>query len=130
MILCYPVIQFDSAVTHRGSQNNLIGQDAPAELVEYYSSEKQVTERTPPTFILFTNEDTGVPPENGVAFYLALRQHEIPAEMHIYQKGRHGLGLGKGNPGYETWPELCRVWLMNNGFVKPPRITFQIPFYR
>jgi len=130
MILCYPVIQFDSAVTHRGSQNNLIGSDAPAELVEYYSSEKQVTGRTPPTFILFTNEDTGVPPENGVAFYLALRQHKIPAELHIYQKGAHGLGLGKGNPGYEIWPELCRVWLMNNGFVKPPRIIFQMPFYR
>ena len=118
MILCYPVIQFDSPVTHRGSQTNLIGQDAPKELVEYYSSEKQVTDRTPPAFIFFTDEDTGVPSENGVAFYLALRKHKIPAEMHIFQKGAHGVGLAQGRPGTEHWPELCRVWLINNGFLR------------
>ena len=118
MILCYPVIRFNSTVTHRGSQNNLIGSDAPPELVEYYSSEKQVTDRTPPTFILFTDEDTVVPSENGIAFYLALRQHKIPAEMHIYQKGGHGLGLAKGHRGAEVWPDLCKAWLINNGFVK------------
>jgi len=122
MVLCYPVIQFDAAVTHRGSQNNLIGRDAPAELVEYYSSEKQVTDRTPPTFIFFTDEDTAVPPENGVAFYLALRQHKIPAEMHIFQKGAHGLGLAQGRPGVEHWPELCRAWLLNNGFIREPGV--------
>ena len=120
MILCYPVIQFNSAVTHVGSQTNLIGKDAPAELVEYYSSEKQVTDRTPPTFIFFTDEDTTVPPENGIAFYLALRQNGVPAELHIYQKGRHGVGLAKGMPGNETWPGLCLTWLRNNGFLAKP----------
>ncbi len=131
MILCYPVIQFNSSVTHVGSQVNLIGQDPPEEvveligenppekLVEYYSSEKQVTDRTPPTFIFFTDEDTVVPPENGIAFYMALRQHKVPAEMHIYQKGAHGLGLAQGRPGSELWPELCKAWLANNGFLKP-----------
>jgi acetyl esterase/lipase len=116
-ILCYPVILFNAAATHRGSQNNLIGKDAPPELVEYYSSEKQVTDKTPPTFLFSTDEDTGVPPENSVEFYLALRKHKIPAELHIYQKGRHGLGLAKGTAGTETWGELCRIWMKNNALL-------------
>ena len=116
MILCYPVIQFDASVTHKGSQENLIGKDAPAELVEYYSSEKQVTDKTPPTFIFFTDEDTVVPPENGIAFYLALRKHGVPAELHIYQKGPHGVGLAKGMTGNEIWPDICLAWLKNNNF--------------
>ncbi|MDR0390741.1 MAG: alpha/beta hydrolase [Planctomycetaceae bacterium] len=118
MILCYPVILFDSKFTHRGSQRNLIGEYAPKELIDYYSSEKHVTEKTPPTFIFFTNEDTLVPPENGVEFYLALRKCKVPAELHIYQKGRHGQGLAKNQHGNETWPELCKAWLVNNGFLK------------
>ncbi|MDR3197981.1 MAG: alpha/beta hydrolase [Planctomycetaceae bacterium] len=118
MILCYPVILFDAKFTHRGSQNNLIGADAPKELVDYYSNEKQVTEKTPPAFIFFTNEDTAVPAENGVEFYLALRKYKIPAELHIYQKGAHGLGLAKNRIGVETWSELCKAWLINNGFLK------------
>ncbi|MDR2704880.1 MAG: alpha/beta hydrolase, partial [Planctomycetaceae bacterium] len=99
MILCYPVILFDTKFTHRGSQNNLIGANAPKELVDYYSNEKQVTEKTPPTFIFFTNEDAAVPVENGVEFYLALRKYKIPAELHIYQKGGHGQGLAKKQRG-------------------------------
>jgi acetyl esterase/lipase len=118
MILCYPVVLFGSPFTHRGSQNNLIGENAPPELVEYYSNEKQVTEKTPPTFIFFTTEDTAVPVENGIQFYLALRKFKIPAELHIYQKGRHGLGLAKQMPGTGTWSELCRIWLENNGLLK------------
>ncbi|MDR2440466.1 MAG: alpha/beta hydrolase [Planctomycetaceae bacterium] len=118
MILCYPVIQFATKFTHIGSQNNLIGANAPKELIDYYSNEKHVTEKTPPTFIFFTNEDTAVPAENGIAFYLALRKHKIPAELHIYQKGAHGQGLAKNRTGNEIWPELCKAWLINNGFLK------------
>jgi acetyl esterase/lipase len=116
-ILCYPVILFDAAHSHRGSMQNLIGNNAPAELIEYYSTEKQVTAKTPPTFQFTTDEDTGVPAENSVEFYLALRRHRVPAELHIYQKGQHGLGRAKGTAGTETWSELCRIWLQNNGFL-------------
>ena len=117
-VLCYPVILFDSAYTHQGSMQNLIGKDAPQELINYYSSEKQVTDKTPPTFLFSTDEDTGVPPENCIEFYLALRKHKIPAELHVYQRGQHGLGLAKGTAGTETWAELCRIWLQNNGLVQ------------
>jgi len=116
-ILCYPVILFDSPYTHRGSMRKLIGNDAPAELIEFYSTEKQVTAKTPPTFQFTTDEDVGVPSENSIEFYLALRKHKVSAELHIYQKGQHGLGLAKGTAGSETWSELCRIWLKNNGFI-------------
>jgi acetyl esterase/lipase len=86
-------------------------------LIEYYSTEKQVTAKTPPTFQFTTDEDTAVPSENSIEFYMALRKHKIPAELHIYQKGQHGLGLAKGTVGAETWSELCRMWLKNNGFM-------------
>jgi len=116
-ILCYPVILFDTAYSHRGSMNNLIGENAPKELIDYYSNEKQVTDKTPPIFQFTTDEDKGVPAENSIEFYLALRKHKIPAELHIYQKGRHGLGLAKDTAGTATWSDLCRIWLQNNGFV-------------
>jgi len=116
-ILCYPVLLFDSPYTHRGSMQNLIGNNPSPELIEFYSTEKQVTDKTPPTFQFSTYEDTAVPPENSIEFYLALRKHKVPAELHLYQKGRHGLGLAKGTPGTETWSDLCRIWLQNTGVV-------------
>ncbi len=111
MILCYPVIMFDSEKTHRGTQQNLLGENPSKELVDSYSNEKMVTDKTPPTFIFQTDEDTPVPAENAVSFYLALRKHKVPAEMHIFQKGPHGVGLAQGQPGNEIWPELCRIWM-------------------
>jgi acetyl esterase/lipase len=116
-ILCYPVILFNRPHTHRGSMQNLLGSDPPVELIEYYSSEKQVTATTPPSFHFTTDEDTGVLSENSIEFYLALRKHKIPSELHLFQKGRHGLGLAKGTSGTETWSALCRTWLQTNGFI-------------
>jgi dipeptidyl aminopeptidase/acylaminoacyl peptidase len=110
-VLCYPVIAFDQPYTHRGSQNNLIGADAPKELVASLSNERQVTEATPPMFLWHTTEDTGVPPQNSAVFYLACVEHKVPAELHIFEKGQHGVGLGKGIAGTEEWPKLCEAWL-------------------
>jgi dipeptidyl aminopeptidase/acylaminoacyl peptidase len=56
-----------------------------------------------------------VPPENSVVFYQALLAHKIPAELHIYEKGRHGLGLAKDTPGASTWPDSCLAWLEARG---------------
>jgi acetyl esterase/lipase len=113
MILCYPVIVFNQKITHRGSQHNLIGADAPAELIESLSNEKQVTSETPPTFLFHTDEDKGVPPENSIQFYLALHKAKVPAELHIYQKGGHGQGLAQKIPGTCNWPKACEEWLKN-----------------
>lgn len=112
-ILGYPVIAFDQPYTHKGSQRNLLGEKASADLVASLSNEKQVTDQTPPCFLWHTFEDKGVPPENGVVFYQALLAHKVPAELHVYEKGRHGLGLAKDTPGTAAWPEACLAWLKN-----------------
>jgi len=120
LVLCYAVLAFDEPYTHRGSQTNLLGKDADAELVRSLSNEKQVTPQTPPTFLWHTNEDKGVPAENSVMFYLALRKAGVPAELHIFEKGRHGVGLGADIPGTNRWPKCCEEWLRNRGLLPAP----------
>jgi acetyl esterase/lipase len=116
-ILCYPVIAFDQPFTHKGSQRNLLGEGASAELTASLSNEKQVSDQTPPCFLWHTWEDKGVPPENSVVFYQALLAHKIPSELHIYEKGRHGLGLAKDTPGARQWPAACIAWLQGRGIL-------------
>jgi acetyl esterase/lipase len=120
-VLCYPVIAFDQPVTHKGSQNNLLGKDASAELIASLSSERQVTDQTPPCFLWHTTEDKGVPPENSIVFYSALIAHKVPAELHIFEKGRHGVGLGKDVPGTDAWPAACIAWLAGRGIIPASR---------
>jgi acetyl esterase/lipase len=120
-ILCYAVIAFDEPFTHRGSQNNLLGKEPPAELVRSLSNEKQVTPQTPPTFLWHTDEDTGVPPENSNVFYAALKKAKVPAELHVFARGRHGLGLALDVPGTNQWSKLCEAWLKNRGLLDPAR---------
>ncbi len=124
-ILAYPVISMEPGVTHGGSRANLIGANPDAKLVEFFSNEKQVTKDTPPTFIFHTDEDKGVLPENAVRFYLALKKNNVPAEMHIYEKGPHGVGLArdpkwtKGNNGeLNTWPDRLAAWLKLRGLLE------------
>ncbi|HUS39102.1 MAG: alpha/beta hydrolase [Pirellulales bacterium] len=116
-VLCYPVIAFGRPYTHRGSQQNLLGPDASSDSIEKLSSERQVTAQTPPTFLFHTAEDNGVPAENSIHYYLALRKAKVPAELHVFEKGRHGLGLAVNVPGTSDWPELCKKWLTANGWL-------------
>ncbi len=120
LILCYAVIAFDEPYTHRGSQRNLLGADADKELVRSMSSEKQVTEKTPPAFLWHTTEDTGVPPQNSLYFYLAMKKAGVPAELHIFEKGRHGVGLARNIPGTSAWPARCVDWLRVRGVLPTP----------
>jgi acetyl esterase/lipase len=121
MVLMYPVITMSGPFTHVGSRNNLLGKNPDAKLVESLCNDTQVTKNTPPTFLVHTTEDKGVPPENSVLFYLALTKHKIPAEMHIYEKGRHGLGLaltgGDRDLPYASWPDRCLAWMKGRGFL-------------
>ena len=120
-ILCYPVITMDESFTHKGSRRNLLGKDRynNADLVELLSNEKRVTADTPPTFLFHTTEDKAVPVENALAFYTALRQHNINCELHVYQKGRHGVGLAQSDPVLGTWPDRLADWLKANDFLQP-----------
>ncbi|HEX5472535.1 MAG TPA: alpha/beta hydrolase [Lacipirellulaceae bacterium] len=119
LILCYPVISMESPFTHRGSRENLLGKMPDPKLVHNLSNEIQVTPQTPPTFIFQTSEDRTVPAENAVAFFLALHKAGVPAEMHIFQKGKHGVGLAQRVPGSNKWPELCHEWLKVRGLLQP-----------
>jgi acetyl esterase/lipase len=116
-ILAYPVITMEDGVTHGGSKNNLLGPKPDAKLVALYSNEKQVTKDTPPVFIFQTSADTAVLPENAVRFYLACKAAKVPVEMHIYEKGRHGVGLGSdpkwtgGEKSVATWPDRLLDWM-------------------
>ena len=114
--MAYPVISFDPAIAHRGSEQNLLGDNPDPKLVQDLSDELQVTAKTPPTFLFHTNADTTVPAENSVRFYLALRQAKVPAEMHIFQNGPHGVGLDLADPALSQWPTLLADWLRGGGF--------------
>ena len=118
MILAYPVISFITPYTHRGSLLNLLGDHPDPNLVASLSNETQVTAQTPPTFLFHTNEDTGVPPENSVLFYLALRKAGVPAEIHIYERGPHGVGLAQTDAVLATWPARLKDWLDIRGLLK------------
>lgn len=116
MVLVYPVISMTESYMHRGSRDNLLGQSASEEMAHLMSNEKQVDANTPPTFLMHTTEDKAVPPENSIYFYLALREAGVDAELHIYQEGRHGVGLAPGDPVLSSWPARCADWLKSNGF--------------
>ena len=116
-ILCYPVIALDKPFTHRGSQKNLLGENPDPELVASLSNERMVTAETPPTFLFHTAEDTAVPPENSLVYFSALHKAGVPAELHLFEKGRHGIGLGADVPGARAWPELCKTWLTIRGVI-------------
>ncbi|MGL6075845.1 MAG: alpha/beta hydrolase [Fimbriiglobus sp.] len=124
MILSYPVISMEDGVTHGPSKRYLLGAKPDAKLVAEFSNEKHVTAETPPTFIFHTDEDKAVLPENAARFYLALKAAKIPAEMHIYQNGPHGVGLGtdprwtKGNTYAEGWPKHLTAWMKAREIIK------------
>ncbi len=117
-ILCYPVITLKPPYYHRGSRDNLLGKNPDPQLLDSLCNETQVTAQTPPTFLFHTNADTGVPPENSVLFYMALRKAKVPAELHIYEKGAHGVGLAPRDPVLSSWPKRLADWLKVRGLLQ------------
>lgn len=117
-VLCYPVITMDSAFTHMGSRRNLLGpeKDNPV-LVERMSNERRVNQDTPPTFLFHTTADRAVPVRNAIEFYSALQQAGVASELHVYQNGRHGVGLATGDPILSSWPARLEDWLHTNQFL-------------
>ena len=110
-VLCYPVIDMAGEATHEGSHHALLGEEASRELREKLSTHRQVDGQTPPTFLWHTVEDEPVPVENGLLFARACRGAGVPFEMHLYENGKHGLGMAQGLPGVESWVELAMLFL-------------------
>lgn len=124
LMLIYPVITMRER-THAGSKKNLLGAEPKPELVALLSNEEQVTKETPPTFLVHTVNDAGVPVENSMMFAAALRKAGVPFELHFYERGPHGFGLGSRagarDPILATWPERCADWLRVHNFAAPAR---------
>mgnify|MGYP001328639313 CR=1 FL=1 len=117
MVLIYPVITMGD-LTHAGSKKNLLGDNPTPDLIKLYSNELQVTKDTPPTFLVHTMTDAGVPVENSMMFASALRKVGVPFEFHLYEQGPHGFGLAPTNPILASWPARCADWLGLHGFAK------------
>jgi acetyl esterase/lipase len=117
LVLGYPVISFTTPYTHQGSLHNLLGDNPDPKLMQSLSNELQVTAQTPPTFLFHTTEDKTVPVENSVLFYLALRKAGVAAEMHIFERGPHGVGLALRDPALAMWPELLANWFRLRGLL-------------
>jgi acetyl esterase/lipase len=111
MILIYPVISFVDSCAHRGSWEALLGKNPDGKLLTYFSNELQVRDDTPPAFLVHADDDTGVPAENAVMMYTALRKRKIPAELHILSEGGHGFGLAVNSAHVGSWTNSLRLWL-------------------
>ena len=110
-ILCYPVIAMGTPFTHKGSQRNLFGKNAPKETLQKFSNHQQVTKNTPPTFLWHCSDDKVALPRNSIVYFQALIASGVPAEIHIYEKGGHGIGLAAEKPGVQNWGTACVDWM-------------------
>lgn len=120
-VLVYPVISFTAPFAHRGSGDNLLGREANEELRKQFSTELLVNEKTPPTFLVASQDDTAVPYANSAAFYRAMTRHGVKGELHVWESGGHGFGIlpGRG-PVSTAWPRLLADWLEAKGWLKQP----------
>ncbi|MCX6145042.1 MAG: alpha/beta hydrolase [Ignavibacteriales bacterium] len=111
-ILCYPVISMGD-VTHKVSREQFLGIAPSPKLIALYSNELQVTSSTPPCFLFHTYEDQAVSVENSLNFAKALQKNGVPFDLHIYEHGRHGLGVGDTAPftNAHPWTRDLIVWL-------------------
>ncbi len=117
-VLIYPVITFTDPFTHQGSRHNLLGDSPAPDLITLLSNEKQVTAQTPPCFLVHGADDGAVPAENSLLFATACRKAGVPVELHLYEHGPHGFGLGGSDPVLSAWPGSCAKWLEHRGFLK------------
>jgi acetyl esterase/lipase len=117
-ILVYGVLSMQRELTHKGSHDNLLGKDADKAAEDSFSSELHVDANTPPTFLIHAADDKTVPVENSLRFHAAMLKNKVPGELHVFEKGGHGFGLGI-NPGSPAhWPDVLAVWLKSRGLLK------------
>ena len=121
LVLLYPVISLGTEYGHGGSKKNLLGENPPEDLVKNLTNELQVDKNTPPAFLVHTNDHKPVPAENSFLFVMAMRKAGVPCELHMFEKGRHGLGLGMGDPAFSEWPKLCEIWFRQRGILPPSK---------
>lgn len=109
-ILGYPVISL-LEYAHTGSRDNLLGKNPDPQLVELLSTNRRVTAQTPPVFLFHTAADDAVPVQNSLLFAEACAQRHVPVALHVFPKGKHGVGLAQDNAELKIWPENLMDWL-------------------
>lgn len=114
-LLIYPVISMENETTHKGSQTNLLGNNPSQKQIDSFSNEKNVTAQTPPTFLVHATDDTAVVPENSIYYYLALKKNGVTSELHLYENGGHGFGLGVKDTS-KFWTKDCEEWLKSHNY--------------
>lgn len=112
MALIYPVINMDAQFAHKGSVNNLLGQELSEALLKYYSNEKHIDALTPPTFLVHATDDQGVSVENSLKAYKNLKKANVPVEMHIFKEGGHGFGMALKDKHLSSWLDLLYQWII------------------
>ncbi|MCP5530341.1 MAG: alpha/beta hydrolase [Opitutaceae bacterium] len=117
LILLYPVITMEEPWVHAGSREALLGPDATAAQRKAFSLENRVTASTPPTLLIHTQADTSVPVGNSLVFYEALTRAGVPAEMYLFERGAHGMGMNLGNGTASDWPQRAAEWLRDRGLL-------------
>jgi acetyl esterase/lipase len=117
-ILLYPVISMMHIYPHSGSRLNLLGNSPDPVLLEFLSNELQVTSATPPCFIIHAADDRTVPVQNSLLFAMACKEKQVPFELHVFENGDHGFGLGGDNPILNIWPGVAAKWLRTRGFAE------------
>ena len=127
-ILMYPVISMDNNITHLGSKENLLGKTPSVEDIQNYSNELGVDENTPATFLVHASDDGAVLVENSINYYKALKEYGVTAEMHVYEDGGHGFGLGRDGTN-NTWPQACEKWLKANDII-PSNQSFVFTYFK
>jgi acetyl esterase/lipase len=125
MVLGYPLISYVAGWANPGfrdmANRGLLGSNDSLKRREEVSPELAVTAKTPPAFLFSTSKDDALPPQdNAVLFYVALQKNHVPAELHVFQNGPHGVGLDLGDPVLGEWPVLLRNWLAVNGWLSAP----------
>lgn len=116
-LLIYPVVSLDTTITHRGTRNNLLGLKPDAKQVQRFSNELQINADTPPAFLVHSADDRAVPVMNSIGYFRGLQKNNIPAELHVFQKGGHGYGLSPNGGTESSWPDLCIRWLKVMGLI-------------
>lgn len=110
-ILFYPVISMVPGITHGGSRENLLGKNPSKELEQAYSLQNRVTANTPQAFIMLSDDDGAVPPQNSIDYFSALTRNNVPVSMHVYPTGGHGWGFRDNFTYKRQWTEELEKWL-------------------
>lgn len=117
-ILAYPVISFQPGLEHKGSKINLLGEKPKPELVDLFSNELHINDKTPPAFLFHATDDKSVPVGNSVKYYEALVKNDVNAEMHLFSHGGHGFAMAQNEPTLSIWMQMCENWMKYSGFLK------------